>query len=385
MISINYIKKAGISGIEGLKMDLNIGKPEAILHIDRERARRYGLSTGMIAMTIRTALFGKDISKFKEGEDEYSIQLRLKEQYRNDISSLLNQVITFRDPTNGRIVQVPISSVADFTYNSTYEAVKRNDQKRMVTLYSNVIKGYNANEINSELKSIMANFAMPAGYEYKFTGEQEEQAESVSFLIRALLIALALIMVILVSQFNSIIKPLIIMTSVILSTIGVFGGIATFKMDFVIIMTGIGLISLAGIVVKNAIVLIDYVDLVKLRKRRELGLDDRAGLPIDIEVQCLVQAGKTRLRPVILTAATAILGLLPLASGMNIDFLSLFENFDPKIYFGGDNVAFWGPISWTIIFGLTFSTFLTLLVVPAVYHILWRIKVSVPFMRNKEF
>jgi multidrug efflux pump len=381
----NYIKKAGISGIEGLKMDLNIGKPEAILHIDRERARRYGLSTGMIAMTIRTALFGKDISKFKEGEDEYSIQLRLKEQYRNDISSLLNQVITFRDPTNGRIVQVPISSVADFTYNSTYEAVKRNDQKRMVTLYSNVIKGYNANEINSELKSIMANFAMPAGYEYKFTGEQEEQAESVSFLIRALLIALALIMVILVSQFNSIIKPLIIMTSVILSTIGVFGGIATFKMDFVIIMTGIGLISLAGIVVKNAIVLIDYVDLVKLRKRRELGLDDRAGLPIDIEVQCLVQAGKTRLRPVILTAATAILGLLPLASGMNIDFLSLFENFDPKIYFGGDNVAFWGPISWTIIFGLTFSTFLTLLVVPAVYHILWRIKVSVPFMRNKEF
>jgi multidrug efflux pump len=377
-----YINKAGISGIEGLKLDLDVGKPEAILHIDRERARRYGLSTAQIAMTVRTALFGKEISKFKEGEDEYSIQLRLKEQYRNELTSLENQVITFRDPTNGRIVQVPISAVANFSYSSTYESVKRNDLKRVVTLYSNVIKGYNANEINTELKTIMANFPMPAGYEYKFTGEQEEQAESVSFLISALLIALALIMLILVSQFNSVVKPFIIMTSVILSTIGVFGGIATFKMNFVIVMTGIGLISLAGIVVKNAIVLIDYIDLTKLRKRRELGLDDTTSLPPDIEIQCLVQASKTRLRPVILTAATAILGLIPLASGMNIDFLSLFEHFDPKIYFGGDNVAFWGPISWTIIFGLTFSTFLTLLVVPVVYNIFWRVKNRIPFLRN---
>jgi multidrug efflux pump subunit AcrB len=377
------IKRAGIDGIEGLKVDLDLGKPEAILNIDRERARRYGLSTAQIAMTVRTALFGKDISDFKEGEDEYPIQLRLKEEYRNDLSSLLNQVITFRDPTNGKIVQVPISSVADFSYNTTYEAVKRTDMKRMVTLYSNVIKGYNANEINGELKALLANFEMPTGYEYKFTGEQEEQAESISFLVSALLIALSLIMLILVSQFNSIVKPFIIMISVVLSTIGVFGGIATFKMDFVIIMTGVGLISLAGIVVKNAIVLLDYIDLVKLRKRRELGLDDRASLPMDIEVQCLVLASKTRLRPVLLTAATAILGLIPLASGMNIDFISLFEHFNPRIYFGGDNVAFWGPLSWTIIFGLTFSTFLTLLVVPAVYNILWRVKVKIPFLRNK--
>jgi multidrug efflux pump subunit AcrB len=378
------INKAGIDGIEGLKLDLDVGKPEAILHIDRERARRYGLSTAQIAMTVRTALFGKEVSKFKEGEDEYSIQLRLKEQYRNELTALENQIITFRDPTNGKIVQVPISAVADFSYSSTYDAVKRNDLKRVVTLYSNVIKGYNANEINTELKAIMADYQMPAGYEYKFTGEQEEQAKSVAFLTSALLIALALIMLILVSQFNSIVKPFIIMTSVILSTIGVFGGIATFKMDFVIVMTGIGLISLAGIVVKNAIVLIDYIDLTKLRKRRELGLDDRTSLPRDIEIQCLVQASKTRLRPVILTAATAILGLIPLASGMNIDFMSLFEHFNPRIYFGGDNVAFWGPISWTIIFGLTFSTFLTLLVVPVVYNIFWRVKSSIPFLRNKS-
>jgi multidrug efflux pump subunit AcrB len=379
----SYIKNAGIEGIEGLKMDLNVGKPEAILNIDRDRARRYGLSTAQIAVTVRTALYGKEISDFKEGEDEYPIQLRLKEQYRNDPGSLLNQVITFRDPATGKISQVPISSVADFTYSTTYEAVKRNDLKRMVTLYSNVIKGYNANEINGELKSLMASFEMPDGYEYTFTGEQEEQAESVTFLVSALLIALALIMLILVSQFNSVVKPFIIMTSVVLSTIGVFGGLATFKMDFVIIMTGIGLISLAGIVVKNAIVLIDYIDLVKLRKRRELGLDDRASLPKNIEIDCLVQASKTRLRPVLLTAATTLLGLLPLASGMNIDFISLFEHFDPNIYFGGDNVAFWGPLSWTIIFGLTFSTFLTLLVVPAVYNILWRVKVRIPFLQNK--
>ncbi len=377
------IKKAGIQGIEGLKLDLNVGKPEAILNIDRERARRFGLSTAQIAMTVRTALYGNEISDYKEGEDEYPIMLRFKEEYRNNPSSLLNQVITFRDPATGKISQVPISAVASLTYGTTYESVKRNDLKRMVTLYSNVLKGYNANEINAELKSLLSSLTLPEGYEYKFTGEQEEQDESVAFLVSALLIALALIMLILVSQFNSVVKPFIIMTSVLLSTIGVFGGIATFKMDFVIIMTGIGLISLAGIVVKNAIVLIDYIDLVKLRKRRELGLDDRAPLPIDVEVQCMVLASKTRLRPVLLTAATTLLGLIPLASGLNIDFISLFENFNPHIYFGGDNVAFWGPLSWTIIFGLTFSTFLTLLIVPAIYHILWRVKVSIPFMRNK--
>lgn len=377
------IKRSGIQGIEALKLDLNIGKPEAILNIDRERARRYGLSTAQIAATVRTALYGKEISDYKEGEDEYPIQLRLMEKYRHDPATLLNQVITFRDPATGKISQVPISSVASLTYSTTYESVKRSDLKRMVTLYSNVIKGYNATEINAELKDLLATFEMPEGYEYQFTGEQEEQAESVAFLVSALLIALALIMLILVSQFNSVVKPFIIMTSVLLSTIGVFGGLATFKMDFVIVMTGIGLISLAGIVVKNAIVLIDYIDLVKLRKRRELGLDDRASLPKDIEVECMIQGGKTRLRPVMLTAATTLLGLIPLASGMNIDFISLFEHFDANIYFGGDNVAFWGPISWTIIFGLTFSTFLTLLIVPAIYHILWRVKMRIPYMRNK--
>jgi multidrug efflux pump subunit AcrB len=366
-----YIEQAGIPGLEGIKTDLELGKPEAIIHIDRERARRYGLSTGQIASTIRTALFGKEISDYKVGEDEYPIQLRLLEQSRNDISDLLNQRVTFRNQSTGKIVQVPISAVADVSYSSTYGAVKRKDLNRMVTLYSNVLKGYNATEINNQIKKLLAGYEMPQGYSFKFTGEQEEQAESMAFLEQAMLIAISLILIILVSQFNSVIKPLIIIIAVVLSTIGVFGGISTFRMDFVVIMTGIGLISLAGIVVNNAIVLIDYTDLLRNRKRKELGLEEGAILPNDISMDCIIQAGKTRLRPVLLTAVTTILGLLPLATGLNIDFLSLFENLNPKIYFGGDNVAFWGPLSWTVIFGLTFSTFLTLLIVPAMYQILY--------------
>jgi multidrug efflux pump len=378
------IDNAGIDGIEGLKTDLSLDKPEVLVQIDRNRARRYGLSTGQIAGTIRTALFGKDISDFKVGEEEFPIQLRLQEQYRHNIANLMNLRITFRDQASGKIQQVPISAVADLTYGTTYESVKRRDLNRVITLSSNVIKGYNATEINNQLKELLSLETMPAGYSYKFTGEQQEQAESMAFLGNAMLIAIALILFIMVSQFNSIVKPLIILASVLLSTIGVFGGLSTFKMDFVVIMTGIGLVSLAGIVVNNAIVLIDYTDLLKMRKRKELGMDEQSIIPKDIALDCVIQAGRTRLRPVLLTAITTLLGLLPLASGLNIDFLSLFEHFDPKIYFGGDNVAFWGPISWTIIFGLTFSTFLTLIVVPAMYHVLYLGKIRIHELRSKN-
>jgi len=378
------IEKAGFDGIEGLKTDLNLGKPEAIVHIDRDRARRYGLSTATIAMNIRTALFGKEISDFKVGEDEFPIQLRLQEEYRHNVGNLMNQKITFRDPASGKIQQVPISAVAELSYGTTYESIKRKDLSRVITLSSNVIKGYNATEINDQLKELLESEIMPAGYSYKFTGEQQEQDESMAFLGTAMLIALALILMILVSQFNSVVKPIIILASILFSTIGVFGGLSTFKMDFVVIMTGIGIVSLAGIVVNNAIVLIDYIDLLKNRKRNELGLEETAILSKNIAVECIIQAGRTRLRPVMLTAVTTVLGLLPLASGLNIDFLSLFENFDPKIYFGGDNVAFWGPISWTIIFGLTFSTFLTLIVVPAMYHVLYLGKIRIHKMINKK-
>jgi len=232
------------------------------------------------------------------------------------------------------------------------------------------------NEINTELKKIMADYSMPAGNKYKFTGEQEEQDESMAFLSKALLIALALIMIILVYQFNSFVKPAIIMFSVVMSTIGVFGGLATFKMDFVVIMTGVGIVSLAGVVVNNAIVLIDYIGLLKKRKKQELGFADDEFMPADMAKKCIVEAGKTRLRPVLLTAITTVLGLMPLATGLNIDFISFFNTFNPDIYFGGDNAVFWGPMSWTVIFGLSFATFLTLIIVPSLYHVLYSARVS---------
>ncbi len=368
------INQAGIPGIELLKIDVDNTKPEMLLHVDRRRARAYGLSTAQIGSTLRTALFGNEISQLKDGEDEYPINLRLQDRYRYDISSLLNQRITFRNPANGRIVQVPVSAVTTFENASTFSAIKRKDLDRAVTVYSNVVEGYNANEINAELKKLLAEFNMPAGYTFKFTGEQEKQAETMAFLTNALLIAVALITLILVSQFNSVVKPFIIVLSVGLSLIGVFLGLAIFQMDFVVIMTGIGIVSLAGVVVNNAIVLIDYIDTLKNEKRKEKGLPVGARLPIGESIEAVEQAGFTRLRPVLLTAITTVLGLIPLATGMNIDFIGLFARFEPDIYFGGDNAIFWGPMAWTVIFGLTFATFLTLIVVPVMYILFEKIR-----------
>jgi multidrug efflux pump subunit AcrB len=364
---MTYIDMAKIEGIEGLKSNLSIGKPELLVSIDREKARRYGLSTMQIASTIRTSLFGKEISDFKIGEDEYPIQLRLDDKFRYDVPALLNQKIIFNE--EGRNIGVPISAVAEFTYSSTYGSVRRKDMTRVITVYSNVIEGYNATEINQQIAERLTGFELPEGYSYTFTGEQQEQQESMAFLGRAMLIALSLILVILVTQFNSIIRTLIILVSIVFSTIGVFGGISTFRMDFVVVMTGIGIISLAGIVVNNAIVLIDYIELLKARKRKELGMEPDAFLSPALARECIEQGGKTRLRPVLLTAITTILGLLPLAVGLNIDFEGLFSSFKPNIYFGGPQVLFWGPMAWTVIFGLTFSTFLTLVIVPVMYRL----------------
>ena len=355
-----FIEQSDIEGIEGLKIDLEVDKPQLLIQIDREKARRLGVSTIQIAATIRTALFGKEISDFKIGEDEYPIQLRLQDKYRYSVTALMNQKISFWD--DGVMVQIPISAIADIKYSTTYGAVNRKDMDGKTLLHW-------ASEINNQLAQLLVNFDMPEGYQFKFTGEQEEQQEAMGFLGQAMLIALALILLILVTQFNSLVRPGIIMASVIFSTIGVFGGLSTFKMDFIIVMTGIGIISLAGIVVNNAIVLIDYIELLKARKRKELGLDEDAFLPVAEATQCVVQGGKTRLRPVLLTAITTILGLLPLATGMNINFSTMLSEFNPQLYFGGDMVKFWGPISWTVIFGLTFATFLTLVIVPVMYRI----------------
>jgi len=363
-----------IPGIEGLNLDLETGKPELVVNIDRARARSFGISTGQIGGTLRTALFGKEISKYKDGEDDYKIVVKLKDDYRYSLSTLLNQKVTFRDMTTGQIKQVPISAVADISYSTGLGSVKRRDQNRTITVWSNVIEGYNANEINTKIKSKFASYPVPEGFTVRFTGESEEQDKAAAFLSRAFLIAVALILLILVSQFNSIIKPMIIIGSVVFSTIGVFLGISIFNMTISVMMTGIGIVSLAGIVVNNAIVLIDYIDLTRARRRAELGLGENRILPLPEAIACIVEAGRTRLRPVLLTAITTVLGLLPLATGMNINFYTLASDLDPNIFFGGDNVAFWGPMSWTVIFGLTFATFLTLVIVPVMYLLVEKVR-----------
>ncbi len=364
------IENSGIQGIEGLAKDLDTDKPEITINIDRDRARRYGISTYAIANTIRTALFGNEVSAFKIGEDEFPIMMRLQREYRNNMGSLMNQRITFRSQSSGQLMQVPISAVATAEYGKTYGSVNRINLKRVITLSSNILPGYNATRVNQEIRELMATYEMPSGYEYEFTGEQQEQEESMAFLITALLIAVALIALILVSQFNSLIKPFIIIGSVIFSTAGVFFGLALFNMEFVIIMTGIGIISLAGVVVNNAIVLIDFTDYLHDRKRAELGTPENKFLEPDISRDIVQTAGETRFRPVILTAITTVLGLIPLAVGMNINFVTMMSEFNPQIYFGGDNAAFWGPMSWTVIFGLTVATFLTLVIVPCMYQIM---------------
>ncbi|MGQ8338916.1 efflux RND transporter permease subunit [Sunxiuqinia sp. A32] len=364
---MGLINNDNIPGIDELKLDINVHQPEMLIKVDREKARRYELSTQKIAMTLRNSLYGYDVGDYKEGEDEYDIFIRLKDEYRNDVSTLMNQKLLVEGN------KIPISAVADFEYSSTYDKVNRIDHKRVITISSNVVEGYNANDINARIKQILEEYEMPNGYDYAFTGEQQEQDDSSQFLIFALLVAVALIGLILVTQFNSFIRPMIIMITVLFSTIGVFLGLATFKMEFVIIMTGIGIISLAGIVVNNGIVLIDYIDLMRKRKREELGYSEKAFLSPKDEVECLVQAGKTRLRPVLLTAITTVLGLVPLAVGFNFDFIALYTHFDPDFSLGGESVAFWGPMSWTVIFGLTFATFLTLLIAPVMYMLTIRL------------
>lgn len=369
---IHFIEEKKISGIEKLQADVDVGKPELIVHINREAARRFELSTAQISSGIRTAIFGKEVSKFKDGEDEHPIMVRLNERYRNNIDAILNQKVTFRNPTNGKIVQVPISAVADIEYASTYSSIKRKDLDRVITVYSNVLKGYNANEIVGQLKEVLPEYNWPPGFSYEFTGEQEQQAKDLAFLSTAFMVAIFLIFIIIVAQFNSLVSPFIIMLTVLFSTIGVFLGYVFTGADIVIIMTGVGIISLAGVVVNNAIVLLDYTNLLMHRRRDELNKESEYDLPLPEVQEAIIQAGARRLRPVLLTAITTVLGLVPLAIGFNFNFFTLISESDPHIFIGGDNVAFWGPLAWTVIYGLTFATFLTLVVVPVMYWLSFR-------------
>jgi len=381
----SFFEDQNIPGVEELKLDIETGKPEMPIIIDRAKARRLNVSTYQIGDALRTALFGKEVSTFKDGEDDYPINLRLQEHYRDNEDALMNMRLTFRDQSTGKIAQVPISSVAESEKSSTFSAVKRRDLDRVVTISSNVLTGYNSTEIVNKMKEMIDDYDSDQGTKVLFTGQQEEQAKELDFLTTALLLALFMIILIITAQFNSISTPFIIGFAVLFSLIGVFLGLVIFNMDFIIIMTMIGIISLAGIVVNNAIVLIDYTNLIRTRRKEELNLPLDEKLPFEETVYAIVEGGRTRLRPVLLTAITTILGLVPLAIGLNIDFFSLVSELDPKIYVGGDNVIFWGPMSWTIIFGLSFATFLTLVIVPVMYLILAKIKYKLIYKEDTDY
>ncbi|HET9431517.1 MAG TPA: efflux RND transporter permease subunit, partial [Chitinophagaceae bacterium] len=359
----NYLDSINVPGVEELKMDVDLTNPEITLTVDRERAMIEGVSTAQIGMQIRTALFGREVSKIKDGEDEYKIQLRNNEVQRKNLIDLLNMNVSFRDnAAGGAVKNIPISSVVNVDYTSTLGSVKRKDQKRVITLTSNVLlsQDYTPTAVNLVLKDHIDRFPKPDGVTISQTGEGEQQAETGAFLGKALVYALMLILLILVLQFNSVSKSVIILTEIIFSVIGVLLGFAITRMEVSVVMTGIGIVGLAGIVVKNGILVIEFAD--ELRSR---GMKTR---------EAVIQAGKTRIIPVLLTAIAAILGLIPLAVGFNIDFIGMFAELNPNIFFGGDNAVFWKPLSWTIIFGLMFAFFMTLLIVPSMYLIAERLK-----------
>jgi multidrug efflux pump len=351
-----FLDSMQIEGVEELKSDLILNKPELLVAVNRDRANREGISTAQIGGELRTTIFGKEVSKFKTPNEDFPINIRAQENQRGSISDVLNSKLIYRDMNmGGQLRQVPMSAVADVKYGNTYGGIKRKNQKRIVTLSSGVLTGFNPNKVVEEVKAKLTGFKAPSSVNVKFGGQQDEQAEAMSFLGGALITSMGLIMLILIIQFNSISKMLIIFSEIFLSIIGVLLGFVIFRMDMSIIMTGVGIIALAGIVVRNGILLVEFTEILL-----------HQGMPLK---EAIVEAGRTRMTPVLLTASATILGLIPLATGLNIDFVQLFTHGDPHIYFGGDNVAFFGPLSWTMIFGLAFATFLTLVLVPALLYL----------------
>lgn len=371
---IAFINSKNIPGIEKLSVDVNDESPELEINVDRVNAGSVGVSTGQIGMTLRRSVYGQEISTYKEGDDDYNIVVRMQEDQRKNEAVLFNQSLTFRNQNNGQIVQVPISAVASTEKTNTYNQIKRKDQKRIMTIYSNVLTGYNGDEIMKEIGTHLAGYKLPKEVTYSFSGVQEEQGKNQNFLFYALFLAMAGITIIIVLQFNSISKTVVILFTVVLSFSGVFYGYVIANMDFVILMTMMGIISLAGIVVKNGIVLMDFFVLLLDKKVADNNLESHDDLTLEEIKEVIIESGKSRLRPVLLTALTAVLGLIPLAIGLNFDFFSLITDLNPHVFIGGDNVMFWGPLAWTIIFGLTYATVLTLVMVPVMFYLVKRTK-----------
>ncbi len=341
----------GVPDLVDLTDNYDRGRPEIRIRPDLEKAARYGLRRQDVASTIRTAIRGQDVSKYRVGEDEYDIVVRLAADARKNVEDLENLTVFYEGQ------DIPLSAFADISFESGIGAINRLDSRRVVTVSADVTTGANANAVLGVVMKDLESFPMPPGYDLAFTGELEEQQEASAFLSNAFKIAILLIFIILVTQFSSVLVPLVILTSVILSLIGVFVGLLVTRTPFGIIMTGVGVISLAGIVVNNAIVLLDYT--LQLRERGSSKVD------------AIIEAGRTRFRPVVLTAITTILGLIPLTTGLSVDFGRLFSGDWGRVFIiGGESSQWWGPMGVAVIWGLAVATFLTLVVVPVTYSLL---------------
>ncbi|MBL8008334.1 MAG: efflux RND transporter permease subunit [Ignavibacteria bacterium] len=330
-----------IPGMKDLKDDFDEARPEIKITIDREKAALYSLNTTTIASNIRTAINGTSASKFRVADDEYDITVRLDSAQRESVSAISDIYLPGKDGA-----KVPLTSVANIDFSGGIGAINRKDLKRVVTVSANA-EGRLGNDVLADVKAVLSKYKLPQGYNIVYTGEQESQEESQTFLSQAFIISLLLVFFFLVIEFNSVMSPIIIMFTVLLSLIGVLLGLLITQTPFGIIMTGIGIIALAGIVVRNAIILLDF--------QKEL---EARGLSKE---EAVIQSGMIRLRPVFLTAAATILGLVPLTTGVDFDWRTL------SWIIGGQNTAFWRPMGVAIIFGLSVSTFLTLVVVPAIF------------------
>ncbi|MDY7395996.1 efflux RND transporter permease subunit [Aureibaculum sp. 2210JD6-5] len=382
----DFINSRNIAGIDELKIDVNKDKPTTQVVVDRKKAGELGVSSGQVGQQLRNSIFGSKAGIYKEDGDDFDIYVRFNEENRYNTSAIFNQNIIFRDPASGQIKEIPVSTVAKQNNTSGFSAIKHKKLKRVVTVYSALSPGFtDAGAIVAQIQNEMKSFKqLPDDIEFDFTGQIEEQEKQMIFLMTAFFTGLSLIFFILIFQFNSVSKPGIIMIAIFLSLIGVFGGLVITGAPFVIMMTMMGIISLAGIVVNNGVVLLDYAQLLVDRKIVEKDLDDDEHLQLDEIFECVVRAGKARLRPVLLTAITTILGLIPLAIGLNINFFTFFSEFDANIYMGGDNVIFWGPLAWTVIYGLIVATFLTLIVVPILFYLVTKLKFRIFDRKHKQ-
>ena len=380
----DFLNTKNVPGVDELKIDVNKGKPAMKVSVDRAKAGEMGVSASQVGNQLRRSIFGEKAGIYKKDGDDYDIYVRFNEENRYNPSAIFNQNITFRDMATGQIKEIPVSTVASQKNTSSFSAIKHKHTQRVVVLYSALAPGFtDAGAAVAQIQAEMVNFDAPKGITFDYTGQLEEQGKQMAFLMGALFTGLFLIFLILIFQFNSVSRPAIIMVAVFLSFIGVFLGLMLTGWPFVIMMTMMGIISLAGIVVNNGVVLLDYTDLLIARRKEELNLPSTALLSKEDIFNAIVTGGKARLRPVLLTAITTVLGLIPLATGLNIDFFSLFSTGNPNIYVGGDNVIFWGPLAWTVIFGLLFATFLTLIVVPVLFYLVNRVKIRLYNYRNK--